>query len=85
MYNAARLKENNKPFIQEAAMAKYFSSEVATDTAKKCIQWLGGVGFTKDFPVEKYYRDVIVGTIYEGTSNIQLNTIARELERVYGS
>lgn len=64
-------------------MAKYFASEMATETTKKCIQWLGGVGFTKDFPAEKYYRDVIVGTIYEGTSNIQLNTIARQLEMDY--
>lgn len=80
-YNAARLKESGLPFIKEAAMAKYMSSEVAADTTKKCIQWMGGVGFTKDYPIEKYYRDCVVGTIYEGTSNIQLNTIARMMEQ----
>ena len=58
--------------------------EIATETTSKCIEWMGGVGFTKDYPVERYYRDCKIGTIYEGTSNIQLNTIAKELEREYG-
>ncbi|XP_074856599.1 short/branched chain specific acyl-CoA dehydrogenase, mitochondrial isoform X4 [Carettochelys insculpta] len=70
-YNAARLVEAGKPFIKEASMAKYYSSEVAALTASKCIEWMGGVGFTKDYPIEKYYRDCKIGAIYEGTSNIQ--------------
>ena len=79
VYNAARLKEANKPFIKEAAMAKYYTSEVAANTTTKCVEWLGGVGFTKDYPIEKYYRDCKIGAIYEGTSNIQLNTIAKHI------
>ncbi|KAI6655866.1 Short/branched chain specific acyl-CoA dehydrogenase, mitochondrial [Oopsacas minuta] len=82
-YNAARLKEANLPFIKEAAMAKYFSSVVAANTTSKCVEWLGGIGFTKDFPVEKFYRDCKIGAIYEGTSNIQLNTIAKILDTNY--
>uniref|UniRef100_A0A4W5K4Y1 Short/branched chain specific acyl-CoA dehydrogenase, mitochondrial n=1 Tax=Hucho hucho TaxID=62062 RepID=A0A4W5K4Y1_9TELE len=61
-YNAARLKEAGRPFIKEACMAKYFTSEVATLTTSKCIEWMGGVGFTKDYPIEKYYRDCKIGT-----------------------
>jgi len=80
VYNAARLRDANQPFIKEAAMAKYFASEVACSTSSKCVEWLGGVGFTRDFPVEKYYRDAKIGCIYEGTSNIQLNTIAKLIE-----
>jgi len=80
VYNAARRKEAGLPFTKEAAMAKYYASEVACITTTKCIELMGGVGFTKDYPIEKYYRDCKVGTIYEGTSNIQLNTIARYLE-----
>uniref|UniRef100_A0A8C4ZTP4 Short/branched chain specific acyl-CoA dehydrogenase, mitochondrial n=1 Tax=Gadus morhua TaxID=8049 RepID=A0A8C4ZTP4_GADMO len=60
-YNAARLKEAGRPFIKEACMAKYFTSEVATLTTSKCIEWMGGVGFTKDYPIEKYYRDCKIG------------------------
>lgn len=80
VYNAARLKEANKPFIKEAAMAKYYASETASLATSKCIDWMGGVGYTKDYPIEKYYRDCKVGTIYEGTSNIQLNTIAKLID-----
>ncbi|KAF1770955.1 hypothetical protein GCK72_002779 [Caenorhabditis remanei] len=80
VYNAARMKENGLPFVREAAMAKLFASQVATNTTSKCVEWLGGVGFTKEFPVEKYYRDCKIGTIYEGTSNIQLNTIAKLID-----
>ena len=58
-------------------MAKLYSSQVAEKTASKAIEWMGGVGFTRDFPVEKYYRDAKIGSIYEGTSNIQLSTIAK--------
>ena len=80
VYNAARLKEAGKPFIKEAAIAKYYASETACLTTSKCIDWMGGVGYTRDYPVEKYYRDCKVGTIYEGTSNIQLNTIAKIID-----
>lgn len=79
VYNAARLKEAGLPFQTEAAMAKYFASEMAEKAASKAIEVHGGVGFTKDYPVEKLYRDVKVGRIYEGTSNIQLLTIAKKL------
>jgi alkylation response protein AidB-like acyl-CoA dehydrogenase len=80
VYNAARLKDAGKPFIKEAAMAKLFASEVAERTASMAVEFLGGVGFTKDFPVEKYYRDAKIGKIYEGTSNMQLQTIAKLLQ-----
>lgn len=79
VYNAARLRAAGKPFIKEAAMAKYYASEVAALATTKSVEWLGGVGFTKDFPVEKFYRDAKIGAIYEGTSNIQLNTIAKHV------
>ncbi|XP_014163911.1 short/branched chain specific acyl-CoA dehydrogenase, mitochondrial [Geospiza fortis] len=82
-YNAARLAEAGRPAIKEASMAKYFTAEVATLTTSKCIEWMGGVGFTKNFPIEKYYRDCKIGTIYEGTSNIQLSTIAKFLAQEY--
>ena len=58
-------------------------SEVATLTTSKCMEWMGGVGFTKDYPIEKFFRDYKIGTIYEGTSNIQLNTIAKYIEQEY--
>ncbi|XP_066522224.1 short/branched chain specific acyl-CoA dehydrogenase, mitochondrial [Hoplias malabaricus] len=84
-YNAARLKEAGRPFIKEACMAKYFAAEVATLTTSKCIEWMGGVGFTKDYPIEKYYRDCKIGTIYEGTTNIQLSTMAKLIDQEYDS
>ena len=80
-YNAARLKEEGKEFVKEAAMAKLYSSQVAERVASKAVEWMGGVGFTRDFPVEKYYRDAKIGAIYEGTSNIQLTTIAKLIAR----
>merc|ERR1712174_29437 len=83
VYNAARLKEAGKPFVNEAAMAKLKASEVAQDVSSQCIDWLGGVGFTKEFIAEKYYRDSKIGTIYEGTSNIQLATIAKIVRQQY--
>jgi alkylation response protein AidB-like acyl-CoA dehydrogenase len=83
VYNAARLKDAGKPFVKQAAMAKLFASQVAERTASMCIEFVGGVGFTKEYPVEKYYRDAKIGKIYEGTSNMQLATIAKELRRVY--
>jgi len=77
VYNAARMKENGIPFVKEASMAKLYSSQVAEKVASKCIEWYGGVGFTEDIIVEKFYRDCKVGSIYEGTSNIQMQTIAK--------
>ncbi len=79
VYNAARLRDAGLPFLTEAAMAKYYSSEVAERVASKAIEVHGGVGITKDYPVEKLYRDAKIGRIYEGTSNIQLVTIAKKL------
>eukprot|EP00977_Amphora_coffeiformis_P025941 scaffold23231_cov145-Amphora_coffeaeformis.AAC.1 len=83
MYNAARLKEAGIPFVKEASMVKYFSSQVAEQAASLSIEWLGGIGFTKDLMAEKFYRDCKVGSIYEGTSNIQLQTIAKILQAEY--
>jgi alkylation response protein AidB-like acyl-CoA dehydrogenase len=82
-YNACRLKEHGLPFVKEASMSKLYSSQVAEKTASKCIEWLGGIGFTKDLLAEKFYRDCKVGSIYEGTSNIQLQTIAKLLKEEY--
>ncbi|EDV22696.1 uncharacterized protein TRIADDRAFT_58518 [Trichoplax adhaerens] len=82
-YDAARLKVAGKPVVKEGAMAKYFASEMAQKVSSKALEWLGGVGFTKDFPVEKFYRDAKIGVIYEGSSNIQLNTIAKYVAMEY--
>ena len=79
VYNAARLKDAGQPFTQQAAMAKLFSSQVAERVTSLCVELLGGYGYTKEYPVEKYYRDAKIGTIYEGTSNMQLQTIAKLL------
>lgn len=84
VYNAARLQETGANFIKQAAMAKYYAADVALLATSRCIDWAGGVAFTKDFPQEKFYRDCKVGTIYEGTSNIQLNTIAKFIQKDYG-
>ena len=81
VYNAARLKDASEPFLTQAAMAKLYSSEVAGQVASRCIDLHGGYGFTREYPVEKYYRDAKIGTIYEGTSNMQLQTIAKQLLR----
>jgi len=78
-YNAARLRDAGMPFLTEAAMAKYYSSEIAETVASKAVEVFGGVGFTKDCPAEKFYRDAKIGRIYEGTSNMQLMTIARQI------
>jgi alkylation response protein AidB-like acyl-CoA dehydrogenase len=77
VYNAARLRDAGLPFVAEAAMAKYFASQIAERTASRAVEVLGGVGFTKDYPVEKLYRDAKIGRIYEGTSNMQRVTIAK--------
>jgi len=79
VYNAARLRDAGLPFVTEAAMAKYFASQVAEATASRAVEIFGGVGFTKDYPVEKLYRDAKIGRIYEGTSNIQKLTIAKQI------
>ncbi|MBP6702978.1 MAG: acyl-CoA dehydrogenase [Vicinamibacteria bacterium] len=78
-YNAARLRDTGAGFIKEAAMAKLFASRTAEYVASKAIEIFGGNGFTKEFPVEKYYRDQKVGQIYEGTSNMQLMVIAKQI------
>ncbi|CAH0480532.1 unnamed protein product [Peronospora belbahrii] len=77
VYNAARLKDAGLPFVKQAAMAKLHASRVAEKTASKCIEMLGGIGFTKYLLAEKFYRDAKIGAIYEGTSNMQLTTIAK--------
>lgn len=79
VYNAARLRDAGQPFIAEAAMAKYFCSIIAEEVSSQAVEILGGVGFTKDYPVEKLYRDAKIGRIYEGTSNMQRVTIAKAL------
>lgn len=77
VYNAARLKDARLDFVKEAAMTKYFTSQVAERVASQAVEVYGGYGFVKDYPVEKYYRDAKIGKIYEGTSNMQLATIAK--------
>src|SRR3954453_11072211 len=79
VYNAARMKDARQNFVKEAAMTKLFTSQVAERVASLAVEIYGGNGFTKDYPVEKYYRDAKIGKIYEGTSNIQLQTIAKML------
>jgi butyryl-CoA dehydrogenase/short/branched chain acyl-CoA dehydrogenase len=79
VYNAARLKDAKKDFLKEAAMAKYFSSQVAEHVTSLIVEIYGGYGYTKDYPAEKYFRDSKIGKIYEGTSNMQLQTIAKYL------
>ncbi|HRB13842.1 MAG TPA: acyl-CoA dehydrogenase family protein, partial [Vicinamibacteria bacterium] len=78
-YNAARLRDVGSPFIKEAAMAKLFASRTAEYVASKAIEIFGGNGFTREYPVEKYFRDQKVGAIYEGTSNMQLMVIAKQI------
>jgi len=77
VYNAARLKDAGQDIAREGAMAKLFASQVAERVTSLCVELLGGYGYTKDYPVEKYYRDAKIGAIYEGTSNMQLQTIAK--------
>ena len=79
VYNAARLKDAGRPYVKEAAMAKLFASGVAERVASQCVEIFGGNGFVRDYPAEKYYRDAKVGKIYEGTSNMQLMTIAKHV------
>jgi alkylation response protein AidB-like acyl-CoA dehydrogenase len=79
VYNAARLRDSGQDVMREGAMAKLFSSQVCERVTSLCVELFGGYGYTKDFPVEKFYRDAKIGTIYEGTSNMQLHTIAKQL------
>ncbi len=81
VYNAARLKDAGEPFLTQAAMAKLFSSEVAERVTSMAVELAGGIGYTKEYPAEKRYRDAKIGKIYEGTSNMQLQTIARQVQR----
>ena len=79
VYNAARLRDAGKPYVREAAMTKLFASQVAERVASQCVEVFGGNGFVRDYPAEKYFRDAKVGKIYEGTSNMQLMTIAKQV------
>jgi len=79
VYNAARLKDAGRDIAREGAMAKLFSSQVCERVTSLCVELFGGYGYTKDYPVEKFYRDAKIGTIYEGTSNMQLQTIAKAI------
>jgi alkylation response protein AidB-like acyl-CoA dehydrogenase len=79
VYNAARLRDAGQPFLKEAAMCKIFSSEVAESVSSLAVNLYGGYGFVKDYPVEKLFRDAKIGQIYEGTSNLQLQTIAKQI------
>ncbi|MGA9673015.1 MAG: acyl-CoA dehydrogenase [Terracidiphilus sp.] len=79
VYNAARLKDAGHSYVREAAMTKLFASQVAERVASQCVEVFGGNGFVRDYPAEKYYRDAKVGKIYEGTSNMQLMTIAKQV------
>lgn len=83
VYNAARLKDAGKPFLKEAAMAKLVASQVAQRVSSMCVEFHGGVGFTREYPAEKFYRDAKIGSIYEGTSNMQLQTIAKIMQSHY--
>jgi alkylation response protein AidB-like acyl-CoA dehydrogenase len=81
VYNAARLKDAGRDIAREGAMAKLFSSQVCQTVTSLCVELFGGYGYTKDYPVEKFYRDAKIGAIYEGTSNMQLQTIAKAILR----
>ncbi|KAF2731564.1 acyl-CoA dehydrogenase NM domain-like protein [Polyplosphaeria fusca] len=83
VYNAARKKEAGEDFVMDAAMAKLFASQVAAKVAGSAVEWMGGMGFVREGLAEKYFRDSKIGAIYEGTSNIQLTTIARHLQKTY--
>jgi alkylation response protein AidB-like acyl-CoA dehydrogenase len=81
VYNAARLKDAGQPFLKQAAMTKLYCSEVAERTTSMAIELFGGVGYTREYPVEKRYRDAKIGKIYEGTSHMQLQTIAKAIQQ----
>ena len=81
VYNAGRLKDAGARFLTQAAMAKLFCSQMAERVTSRALELFGGVGYTRDYPVEKRYRDAKIGKIYEGTSNMQLQTIARQIQK----
>jgi alkylation response protein AidB-like acyl-CoA dehydrogenase len=81
VYNAARLKDAGQPFTHQAAMAKLLSSQTADRITSQCVELFGGYGYSKEYPAETFYRDAKIGTIYEGTSNMQLQTIAKQVLR----
>ena len=81
VYNAARLKDGGRDIAKEGAMAKLYASQVCERVTSLCVELFGGYGYTKEYPVEKFYRDAKIGTIYEGTSNMQLQTIAKAVLR----
>lgn len=81
VYNAARLRDAGEEFVHQAAMAKYYASQIAENVASRAVEVFGGVGFTREYPVEKLYRDAKIGRIYEGTSNMQRVVIAKHLLR----
>lgn len=83
VYNAARKKEAGEDFIMDAAMAKLMASQVAGRVSGQAIEWMGGMGFVREGLAEKYFRDSKIGAIYEGTSNIQLTTIGKHLQKKY--
>ena len=83
LYNAARKKEAGVDFIKDAAMAKLYSSQVAGRVSGQAVEWMGGMGFVREGIAEKMFRDSKIGAIYEGTSNIQLQTVARLLRKEY--
>jgi len=83
VYNAARKKEAGEDFVKDAAMAKLYASQVAGRVSGNAVEWMGGMGFVREGLAEKYWRDSKIGAIYEGTSNIQLQTIAKLLQREY--
>jgi alkylation response protein AidB-like acyl-CoA dehydrogenase len=79
VYHAARLRDAGEPFVTPAAMCKLFSADMAEHVSSLAVQLFGGYGYVKDYPVEKLYRDAKIGQIYEGTSNLQMQTIAKQL------
>jgi len=83
LFNAVRTKEASEGFVREAAMAKLYASQVAQKVSGSAIEWMGGMGFVREGLAEKYWRDSKIGAIYEGTSNIQLQTIAKLLQKEY--
>lgn len=83
VYNAARKKEAGEDFVMDAAMAKLYSSQVAGRVSGSAVEWMGGMGFVREGLAEKYFRDSKIGAIYEGTSNIQLTTIGKHLQKKY--
>ncbi len=83
VYNAARKKDAGLDYVRDAVFAKMTAAKVAADVAARCVEWAGAVGFMKEFPAEKFYRDVIVGKIYEGTHNMHLKAVTKFIEEDY--